>query len=400
VSAPELALASRGGPPVRDSFLPFARPLFGDEEKRDLLAVLESGWITGGPRVLELESALAAFTGSRHVVCVDSCTAALHVALVLLDLKPGDEVITSPLTFVSTVSAIVHAGGTPVLADLDPATLNLDPSRAAAAVTARTRALLPVHYGGRICAMEPLWALARDRGLTVIEDAAHAVGGTYRGRAAGTLGDLGCLSFYATKNMTTAEGGALLTADAERAARARRLALHGMSRDAWKRYTASGSWAYDVTEPGFKYNMTDLEAALGLHQLRRLPEATRRRREIAGAYDAAFRDHPALEIPASDPDGGSAHHLYPLRLRLDALAIDRARVIDELRAENIGTSVHFIPVHHHTAYRSLAGPGGFPVTDREFPRLISLPLYPAMTDGDVADVIAGVRKVVFHGRRL
>jgi dTDP-4-amino-4,6-dideoxygalactose transaminase len=249
--------------------------------------------------------------------------------------------------------------------------------------------------------MDALLDLARAQGLEVIEDAAHALGARYRGRPAGTLGAMGCLSFYATKNMTTAEGGALLTADPERASRARVLSLHGMSRDAWKRYTASGSWSYEVAVPGFKYNMTDLEAALGIHQLRRLPEMNRRRAAIAARYDAAFVGHPALEIPGAPKHVEPAHHLYPLRLRREALAWDRARFIEELRAENIGTSVHFIPVHHHPAYRGLldAARGGLPAVEREFERLVSLPLYPAMSDRDADDVISAVRKVAAHGAR-
>ena len=388
-------LASRGGTPVREKFLPYALPWTGEEEKRELVEALESGWITTGPRVKKLEEALAAFTGSRHVVCVDSCTAALHLALNSLDLKPGDEVITSPLTFCSTVHSIVHAGGTPVLADVEPDTLNLDPEAAARAITPRTRALLPVHYGGHPCEMDALLDLAAKRGIAVIEDAAHAVGARYKGKSAGTLGDAGCLSFYATKNMTTAEGGALLTDRDEIADSARLNSLHGMSKDAWRRYTSTGSWYYEVVAAGFKYNMTDLEAAIGLHQLQRLPGFNERRRELAHLYNEAFSAHPALELPVERGHVYHVYHLYPIRLRLERLACDRARFIEELRAEGIGTTVNFIPIHYHPYYRERLGlaPGALPVAEAAYERLVSLPLYPRMSDEDAADVIHAVRKV-------
>ncbi len=387
--------ASAGGRPVRDRFLPYALPSFGEAEKREVLEALDSGWITTGPRVRRLEEALAAKVGAGQAVCVDSCTAAMHLALVLQDLEPGDEVITSPLTFCSTVTSILHAGGTPVLADVEPDTLNLDPERAAAAVTERTRAILPVHYGGHPCEMDAILSTARSHGLTVIEDAAHAIGAAYRGRPVGTLGDFTCFSFYATKNITTAEGGALVTDDADAAERARVLALHGMNRDAWLRYTESGSWYYEVVAAGFKYNMTDLEAALGLHQLARLDEFTGRRRELARRFDEAFADEAAVEIPAKRAEVDHAYHLYPIRLRLERLTVDRARFISELKAENIGTTVNFIPIHYHPFYREKLGlgKGSFPVAEAAYERLISLPLYPAMTDADADDVIAAVRKL-------
>ncbi len=380
---------------MRPDFLPYALPQFGEEEKREILEVLDSGWVTTGPRVQRLEAELARTVGARHVVCLDSCTAALHLALVLLDLQPGDEVITTPLTFCSTVNSIIHAGGVPVLADVEPDTLNLDPARAEAAITPRTRALLPVHYGGHPCDMDALNALARSRGLAMVEDAAHAVGASYRGKPVGSLGGATCFSFYATKNLTTAEGGALALDDDAAAERARLLSLHGMSRDAWKRYTAAGSWYYEVLAPGFKYNMTDLEAALGLHQLRRLPAFLARRRELAARFDAAFRDRPAIEIPVRRPEVEHAYHLYAIRLRPERLTVDRARFIEELKAENIGTTVNFIPIHYHPYYRERMGlgPGAFPVAENAYERLISLPLYPRMTDADQDDVIRAVEKI-------
>jgi len=394
-------LASNGGAPVRKNVLPYALPLTGEAEKKELLEALESGWITTGPRVKKLEAALGEFTGAGRVVCVDSCTAALHLALNALHLQPGDEVITTPLTFCSTVNTIVHAGGTPVLADVEADTLNLDPATTAAAITPRTRAILPVHFGGHPCAMDEILALAAANEAAVIEDAAHAIGARYRGRNIGTIADATCFSFYATKNMTTAEGGALLTDREDIAASARRNSLHGMSKDAWKRYTSAGSWYYEVVSPGFKYNMTDLEAALGIHQLRRLPEFTERRRVLARLYDEAFADVEALELPAVREEVEHVYHLYPIRLRLDRLTCDRARFIDELKAEGIGTTVNFIPIHYHPYYRDRLGlkPGALPVAEAAYDRILSLPLYPRMTDADAADVVTATKKVARAFRR-
>ena len=381
--------------PVRETFLPFSLPEFGDEERREVLEVLDSGWVTTGPRVALLETALQEYTGAAHAVCMSSCSAALHVALVLLDLKPGDEVITSPLTFCSTAHAIVHAGGTPVLADVEPDTLNLDPQKLPAAMTEKTRAIIPVHFGGHPSDMDAITEIARTRDLVVIEDAAHGLGSSIHGRPAGTLGDMGCFSFYATKNITTGEGGALVTSDAGWADQARRLAFHGMDRDAWKRYRRSGSWYYEVNLPGFKYNMTDLEAALGIHQIKKLPEFNRRRAEIASRYDAGFGDHPAIQIPTGRSGVDHARHLYPVQLRLSRLGVSRAQFIDELTAENIGSSVHFIPIHYHPYYRERLAlqPGSYPVAETAYERLVSLPIYPKMSDQDVDDVVSAVRKI-------
>jgi dTDP-4-amino-4,6-dideoxygalactose transaminase len=367
----------------------------GEAEKRAVIEVLESGWITTGPRVERFESALAEVTGARHAVCVSSCTAALHLALLDLDLSPGDEVITTPLTYAATVNSIVHAGGRPVLVDVEPDTLNLDPELAADAVGDRTRALLPVHFGGHPCEMDALLETAGRHRLRVIEDAAHAIGACYRGRSIGALGDVTCFSFYATKNVTAGEGGALTTNSDETAARARMLATHGISRDAWSRRETAEPWLYEVLTPGFKYNMSDVLAALGLEQLARLEEFTARRRALARRYDDAFREHPALELPAHRDGIGHSYHLYAIRLRLETLTCDRARFLRELRAENVGTTVQFIPIHHHPYYRKHLAlePGAFPVADAAFERIFSLPLYPGMRDEDADDVIEAIVKV-------
>ena len=395
MSADRDKLASEGGAPTRAEFLPFALPQLGDAEKRAVVEVLDSGWITTGPRVGRFEEALGRSVGASHVVCVNSCTAALHLALAALEVGAGDEVITSPLTFCSTVNVVVHCGARPVLADVEPDTLNLDPAQVQARIGPRTRAIVPVHFAGHPCEMDELREIADRHGVPLICDAAHAIGARYREQPIASLGDVTCFSFYATKNLTTGEGGALVTEDGALAERARLLSQHGLARDAWKRHGASGAWHYDVVLPGFKYNMTDLQAALGLQQLERLADFNARRRELTARYDAAFSACEALECPAWRPEVDHAHHLYPLRLRLERLRIDRARFVEELRLENIGTTVNFIPIHHHSFYREHLGlePGALPVAEAAYERLLSLPLYPAMSDADATDVIRAVEKV-------
>jgi len=379
----------------RPTFLPFSPPAISEEEIAAVADTLRSAWITTGPKTKRFESEFTQYLGAPAALALNSCTAGLHLALLALDIGPGDEVITTPMTFCSSVNVIEHVGARPVLADIEPNTLTLDPARVAEAITPRTRAIMPVHYAGHPADMAPLLELARQHGLYLVEDAAHALPATYRGQRIGTIGDLTAFSFYATKNLTTAEGG-MLTGAPELIERARLLSLHGMSRDAWKRYDANGSWYYEVVEAGWKYNMTDIQAAIGLVQLQRLESMQRRRREIVAAYNQAFGQLDALQTPTERPDAESAWHLYVLRLNLDRLTIDRARFIEELRARNIGTSVHFIPIHLHPYYRDRYGfqPQDFPVAYREYLRLISLPLHPGLSDEDVQDVIAAVRDVV------
>ncbi len=394
-------LASAGGTPVRDTFLPYALPVFGPEEEQEILAALASGWITTGPRTKKLEEKLAGKVGAEHAICVDSCTAALHLSLAALDLKPGDEVITTPITFCATANTILHAGGTLVLADVEPDTLNLSADAVEKAITPRTKAIVPVHYAGHACEMDDLMALAKKHNLKVIEDAAHAIGSEYRGAKVGTIGDTTCFSFYATKNMTTAEGGAVTLNDAEMAAKIRILSLHGMSKDAWKRYTSAGSWYYEVVAPGFKYNMTDLEAALGLHQLDRLDGFNETRREYAKVYDRAIDQIDGVTRMVPRLHVKHVYHLYPIQIDPGLLTIDRAQFIEQLKAENIGTTVNFIPIHYHPYYRDLLPytKGSFPVAERAYDRLISLPLYPKMTPGDLDQVMEAVAKVVRAHRR-
>ncbi|HET6518818.1 MAG TPA: DegT/DnrJ/EryC1/StrS family aminotransferase, partial [Geminicoccaceae bacterium] len=383
----------------RATFLPFAPPLLGAEEAREVVDTLGSDWITTGPKTKRFERAFAVRLGAPDALALNSCTAGLHTALASLGVGPGDEVITTALTFAATVNVIEHVGARPVLVDVEPDALTIDPCRVAAAVTPRTRAIIPVHYAGHPADMDPILELARAHGLHVIEDAAHALPAAYKGRAIGSGGNPVAFSFYATKNLTTAEGG-MLTGGREFLERARIISLHGMSRNAWNRYGEGGSWAYEVIAPGFKYNMTDIQASIGLWQLAKLDALQRRRREIVAAYRAAFADVPALEPPAERQDVQHAWHLYVLRLRPRALRIDRDAFIEELTARRIGTSVHYIPIHLHPYYRDKYGyaPADFPVTLDAYRRMLSLPLGPRMTEGDVADVIEAVREVVARHR--
>ena len=396
---------------MRNTFLPFSPPLIGEEEIAEVLDTLRSDWITTGPKVKRFEQEFAEFVGAPAALAVSSATDAMQVALAALGIGPGDEVITTTMTFCSTVHVIEHLGARPVLVDVLPDTLTLDPARVAEALTPRTRALLPVHLYGHPCEMEALLELAQQHHLAIVEDAAHALPARYKGRLIGaalTASDLAprnsqlatCFSFYATKNLTTAEGG-MVTGEADLIDRAHIWSLHGMSRDAWKRYSASGSWYYEVVLPGFKCNMTDIQAALGLQQLHKLPQFQQRRREIVRQYQAAFAVMPELQTPTERPEAESAWHIYALRLNLEQLRIDRAQFIQELTARNIGTSVHFIPNHLQPYYRDKYGyqPEDFPVAYREYQRLISLPLNLRLSDADVEDVIEAVKDIVATYRR-
>jgi len=379
---------------MRETFLSFSPPAVGEEEIAEVAAALRSGWLTTGPRVARFERELAEAVGAEAALGVSSGTAAMQVGLAALGIGAGDEVITTPMTFCSTVHVIEHVGATPVLADVEPGTLCIDPVAVEAAVTPRTKAILPVHLYGHPCAMGPLLEIAKANGLALVEDAAHALPAIWNGRTVGSIGDLTAFSFYATKNLTTAEGG-MLTGAKELIDRARPWALHGMSRDAHARYQAGGSWYYEVVLPGYKCNLTDLQAALGLVQLAKLPRFQERRAQIVSRYTAAFAEMPAVEPPVERSNVASAWHLYVIRLRLARLTIDRNRFIAELAARDIGASVHFIPVHLHPYYRDRYGfaPDDFPVAHAAYHRIVSLPLHPGLTDADVDDVIAAVAEV-------
>lgn len=374
--------------------------MIGKAEIAEVVDTLRSDWITTGPKTEKFEGQFRKYVGAKGALALDSCTAALHLALAASGVGKGDAVITTPMTFCSGVNVIEHTGAQPVLADIDPETMNIDPRQVekilrSKSMRKKVKAIIPVHFAGHPCDMAPLMRLARKYGIKVIEDAAHALPAKYKGKMIGTIGDLTAFSFYATKNLTTAEGGMLTGRDKKLMERARLLSLHGMSRDAWKRYSAAGSWYYEIIAPGFKYNMTDIQAAIGIHQLRRLGGFQKRRREIAAAYNQAFSKNAAFQIPASRREVQHAWHLYVLRLNLKELKIDRARFIDELKRRGIGASVHFIPVHMHPYYRKKYGfkPADFPVAYREYQRTISLPLYPRMTDADVRRVITAATQI-------
>ncbi len=390
-------LAIDGGQPVRarKNFLVFGAPQIGKEEIAGVVDSLRRRWIGTGLKVGAFEHDFAEYKGTPNAVAVNSCTAALHLSILSLGIGPGDEVITSPMTFCATANAILHAGAKPVLADCDPATFNIDTEKVSRKITRRTKAILPVHFAGRACDMGALMRLARSHKLHVIEDCAHAIETEFQGRKAGTFGVLGCFSFYATKNLTTAEGGMVITRGKPLADRIKRLALHGMSQDAWKRYSDSGYKHYDVVELGYKYNMTDLQAAIGLPQLRRLEKNWKRRREIWKRYQAAFADLPVVLPAEPGAHERHAHHLYtPLVSR--SFKRGRDWVLSALTAENIGVGVHYRALCDHPYYRRALGwkRSDGPVASDIGARTLSLPLSPALSDRDVDDVIAAFRKVM------
>ncbi len=393
-------LASAGGVPVRAEYLPLALPWIGEREKQLVLETLESGWITTGRHAHALGERIAQRAGAKHGLAVNSATGALHLALAALGVRRGDEVITSTYTFAACVNVIEHVGATPVVVDIEPDTLNLDPAAVEAAITPRTRALLTVDYAGHPADYARLLPLAARHGLPVVEDAAHALGARWDGRPVGSWATITAFSFYATKNLTTGEGGCAVTDDDALAERLSILSLHGMNRDAWKRYTAAGSWYYEVTAPGYKYNLSDVLAAIGVGQLERFDEFQRIRAERVARYHQRLAAIPEIGRPVTRAGVDHAWHLYPIALDLDRLTIDRARFIQELRAENIGTSVHFIPIHRHPHFRDSLGldAARFPVAEHAYARAVTLPLFPRMSERDVDDVCDAVEKVVAHFR--
>jgi dTDP-4-amino-4,6-dideoxygalactose transaminase len=393
---------------VRDKFLPFSPPLIGEAEINEVVDTLRSEWITTGPKVKRFEEEFAQFVHAPDALAVNSGTAALHLALLALGIGAGDGVITSPLTFCSAVHVIEHVGATPILSDVEPDTLNLDPlgirhkiEKTQRDLGLRVRAIMPVHLYGHPCDRDAILKIAAEYNLAVIEDAAHSLPARYKGRPIGLLSAtdsvpvLTCFSFYATKNLTTAEGG-MLTGHNGLLEQARRWSLHGMSRDAWKRYGANGSWAYDVVCPGYKYNMTDIQAALGLHQLKKLPQFHVRRSAIVERYNAAFALREELQLPAERTEVQHAWHLYVLRLKPDRAGITRDQFLDAMRSRQIGCSVHFIPVHLLQYYREKYryAPEDFPVALAAYQNMVSLPLSARMTDQEVDDVIAAVTGIL------
>lgn len=381
---------------TREQFLVFGAPAIEDAEIQEVVATMRSGWLGTGPRVARFEREFAAYKGADHAAAVNSCTAALHLALLASGVKPGDEVITTALTFCATVNAIVHAGATPVLADVDPLTMNIDPADVERKLTSRTKALVPVHFAGRTCDMDALCALAERHGLKLIEDCAHAIETEYRGRKAGTFGDFGCFSFYVTKNVVTGEGGMVLTRREEDLARIKILALHGMSKDAWKRFSDEGYKHYQVVDAGFKYNMMDIQAAIGIHQLERVERNWLRRQEIWRRYDEAFAGLPITLPAAPERDTRHAHHLYTLLIDERAAGTSRDRFLDDMTRQNIGVGVHYLSIAEHPYYQQAFGwrPADCPNAMRIGRQTVSIPLSAKLSDADVEDVITAVKATV------
>ena len=384
-------------------FIPFCRPEINDDEINEVVAALRSGWLTTGPRTTQFEGEFKNYIGAQHTLAVNSGTAALHLALAALGVGPGDEVITTPLTFCATVNVILHVGATPVLADVGPDG-NIDPASIASRITNRTRAIIPVHFGGVPCDMDAIWSLAKKHHLFVIEDAAHAAGTLYQGKHVGAAcfpSDAVAFSFYATKNMTTGEGGMVATNSETLAGRMKMLALHGINKDAWNRYGEDGSWYYEVMENGFKYNLTDIQSAIGIHQLRKLDRFVEHRTRYAEIYSRALGDFEELELPEPVTNGRHSWHLYVLRLNLDLLNIDRSRFISELKSKRVGASVHFIPIFKHPFFKDWASlpRNDCPRCSELYPRLISLPLYPSMTEEEVQYTATAVGEIVMKFRK-
>ncbi|GFE59728.1 DegT/DnrJ/EryC1/StrS aminotransferase family protein [Geobacter sp. AOG2] len=389
---------------MRETFLPFSTPTIDDDEINEVVDSLKSGWITTGPKVKRFEDAFKAYVGAPYAIPLSSATAGLHLTLLALGIKEGDEIITTPMTFASTVSMIILCGATPVLADIEPGTLNIDVNEVRKKITPRTRAVIPVHFAGQSCDMDPIFALAREHSLTVIEDAAHAAGTEYKGKRIGSLESISIFSFHPNKNITTGEGGMVCTADEALAEEISLLKFHGMSREAWKRFAASGTPNYDILLPGFKYNMMDIQAAIGIHQLPKLDRFIDKRTEIAEFYNREFADIAELALPAYAPyEQRHAWHLYTPLVRIEKLDIDRDQFMNELKKFNIGSGLHYKAIHHHPYYRDHLGiaDSDLPVATYASERILSLPLFPRMTDDDAVDVVAAVKAVIAahrHGR--
>jgi dTDP-4-amino-4,6-dideoxygalactose transaminase len=377
-----------------DNFLIFGSPIIADEEIQEVIASLKSGWLGTGPKVIQFQDDFCAYKRATQAIAVNSCTAALHLSLLAANLQPGDEVITTPLTFCATINAILHAGGTPILADVDPVTMNIDPQQVEAKITPKTKAIIPVHFAGRACNMDALCAIVDKHNLILIEDCAHGIETEYKGRKAGTFGDFGCFSFYVTKNITTGEGGMILTRSQENSDRLKILALHGMSKDAWKRFSDDGYVHYQVTELGFKYNMMDIQAAIGIHQLRRVQEYWQRRQAIWQRYNQAFKDLP-ITLPAEpEADTIHAYHLYTILINEQVSGSNRDQFLTAMQRQNIGTGVHYLSLPEHPYYQKTLQwqPEDYPCAMKIGRQTASIPLSAKLTEQDVTDVIEAVRR--------
>lgn len=385
---------------LKERFLVFGAPAIEDAEIQEVVASMKSGWLGTGPKVARFEKDFETYMRAEHAIAVNSCTAALHLSMLAASLQPGDEVITSPLTFCATVNAIIHAGAKPVLADVEPVTMNIDPEQVEAKITSKTRAILPVHFAGRPCDMDALCDIASRHHLKLIEDCAHAIETEYKGQKAGTFGDFGCFSFYVTKNVCTGEGGMVIARSGEDASRIKILALHGMSKDAWKRFSDEGYKHYQVVESGFKYNMMDIQAAMGIHQLQRVERYWQRRQEIWQHYNQSFAD---LVIVPADPEPGTRHayHLYTVLIDEAKTGMSRDAFLNAMTAENIGVGVHYLSIPEHPYYQQTFGwkPEDYPHATRIGRQTVSLPLSAKLTAEDESDVIQAVRKCMHRVRK-
>ena len=390
-----------GKRPTSSDFIHLTRPWIGDEEKREVLDTLNGMWLSRGPKVSQFEEAFRDYVGTPHAIAVSSCTAALHMAIVAAGVMEGDEVITSPITFPATTNAVIYERATPVLADVDRRTFNIDPEGIEERITSRTKAIIPVHMAGQPCEMDQIVDIAHRHNLVVIEDAAHAIGAKFDGEMIGSIGDAGAFSFYAGKNLCTGDGGMLTVRDDDEFAEfARLISLHGMTSTAWKRYSKEGAPKWELVYPGFKYNMTDIEASLGIHQLRKVERITELRTRWAQLYTERLVDVPELTLPYVAPNRRHAWHLYVVTLNLERLSVTRDRFMELLKAENIGTGIHFISVHRQPYYRARFGfkESDYPNAAWLSDRILSLPLFPQMTEEDVHTVVRAVKKVIAHVR--
>ena len=384
-----------------DSFLPFHVPEIGEEEIESVVETLRSGWLTTGSKVTQFEQNFARDIKASHAVAVNSCTAALHLALDAIGISEGDEVIVPTMTFAATAEVVTYFKAKPVLVDCRYDTLAIDVEQIEKVITPRTKAIIPVHFAGQPCEMDQILELARIHNLRVIEDAAHALPARYRGRPVGSIGDITCFSFYVTKSITTGEGGMATTENPEWAKRMRSMSLHGLTRDPWQRYTAQGSWQYEIFSPGYKYNMTDIAAAIGIAQLQKCHRFWESRQRYAALYGEGLREITEIQLPAVIDHVQHAWHLYVIQLHLDQLRIGRDECIQQLKKHHIGTSVHFIPLHLHPYYRDTFGykPEDFPVASAVFQRIISLPIYPKMTEADIRQVSQTIQSILGEHRR-